>query len=117
MCIRDRLHAKPNARPRADAFAIEPAALIDNRASNRYTVIEVNARDRPALLYALAHALFQAKVMIHSAHIATYGERAVDVFYVADLTGDKIISAARLKTLERLVVDAAAGAPAPREAA
>ncbi|KRB80830.1 protein-PII uridylyltransferase [Sphingomonas sp. Root710] len=112
----DRLLAKPNARPRADAFAIEPAALIDNKASNRYTVIEVNARDRPALLYALAHALFQAKVMIHSAHIATYGERAVDVFYVADLTGDKITSGARLKTLERLVVDAAAGAPARKAA-
>ena len=112
----DRLHAKPHARPRADAFTIEPAALIDNRASNRYTVIEVNARDRPALLYALAHALFQAKVMIHSAHIATYGERAVDVFYVADLTGDKITSGARLKTLERLVVEAAAGAPVKKAA-
>ncbi|ATE63224.1 [protein-PII] uridylyltransferase [Rhizorhabdus dicambivorans] len=112
----DRLLAKPHARPRADAFSIEPAALIDNRASNRYTVIEVNARDRPALLYALAHALFQAKVMIHSAHIATYGERAVDVFYVADLTGDKITSASRLKTLERLVVDAAAGTPARKAA-
>jgi len=112
----DRLLAKPPARPRASAFTIEPAALIDNRASNRYTVIEVNARDRPALLYALAHALFQAKVMIHSAHIATYGERAVDVFYVADLTGDKITSSARLKTLERLVVDAAAGTPVRKAA-
>lgn len=112
----DRLLAKPHARPRADAFSIEPAALIDNRASNRYTVIEVNARDRPALLYGLAHALFQAKVMIHSAHIATYGERAVDVFYVADLTGDKITSGTRLKTLERLVVDAAAGAPVRKAA-
>jgi len=113
----DKLAAKLPARPRADAFSIEPAALIDNRASNRYTVIEVNARDRPALLYALAHALFQAKVMIHSAHIATYGERAVDVFYVADLTGDKITSGARLKTLERLVVDAAGGGGGARKAA
>jgi [protein-PII] uridylyltransferase len=112
----DRLLAKPLTRTRADAFSIEPAALIDNRASNRYTVIEVNARDRPALLYALAHALFQAKVMIHSAHIATYGERAVDVFYVADLTGDKITSATRLKTLERLVVEAAAGSSARKAA-
>jgi len=113
----DKLHAKPPARTRADAFTIEPAALIDNRASNRYTVIEVNARDRPALLYALAHALFQAKVMIHSAHIATYGERAVDVFYVADLTGDKITSGARLKTLERLVVEAAGGGTVRKAAA
>jgi len=83
--------------------------LIDNKASNRYTVIEVNARDRPALLNSLAHALFQSKVTIHSAHIATYGERAVDTFYLTDLVGDKI-EGGRLKTLERRLLDSAAGA-------
>jgi [protein-PII] uridylyltransferase len=103
----DRLAARPLARPRADAFTIEPNVLIDNGASNRYTVVEVNARDRPALLNALALAQFQAKVTIHSAHIATYGERAVDVFYVTDLTGDKITSPTRVKTLERLLLEAA----------
>ena len=112
----DRLAAKPLSRPRADAFAIEPNVLIDNRASNRYTVVEVNARDRPALLHALSHALFQAKVTIHSAHIATYGERAVDVFYITDLTGDKIGSQSRLKTLERLLLDAAGPASAKKAA-
>jgi [protein-PII] uridylyltransferase len=70
-------------------------------------VIEVNAQDRPALLYALAYALFQAKVTISSAHIATYGERAVDTFYVTDLTGDKIISETRLAQIEALMLDAA----------
>ena len=83
--------------------------LIDSKASNRYTVIEVNARDRPALLHALAHALFQSKVTIHSAHIATYGERAVDTFYLTDLTGDKISGATRLRTLERRLLAAAGG--------
>ena len=73
--------------------------------------------DRPALLHALAYALFQSKVTIHSAHIATYGERAVDVFYVTDLLGDKITSAARLKTLERRLLDAAAGVQATARAA
>jgi [protein-PII] uridylyltransferase len=96
-------------RPRADAFRIEPVALIDNKASNRFTVIEVNARDRPALLNTLAYALFQSKVTIHSAHIATYGERAVDTFYVTDLLGDKITAPARLKTLEKRLLDAAEG--------
>ncbi len=68
-----------------------------------YTVIETAARDRPALLYALAYALFESKVTIHSAHIATYGERAVDTFYVTDLTGEKIVSEDRLKGIaERL---------------
>ena len=103
-----RLAARPMHRLRAEAFDIAPSALIDNRASNRYTVIETAARDRPALLYALAYALFESKVTIHSAHIATYGERAVDTFYVTDLTGEKIISEARLKGIaDRL--EAAAG--------
>jgi [protein-PII] uridylyltransferase len=115
--LADRLAAKPAARTRADAFTIEPNVLIDNKASNRYTVVEINARDRPALLNNLAHALFQSKVTIHSAHIATYGERAVDVFYLTDLIGDKITNSARLKTLERLLLEAAAGQPAKKAAA
>jgi [protein-PII] uridylyltransferase len=115
--LADRLAAKPLPRTRADAFTIEPNVLIDNRASNRYTVVEINARDRPALLNNLAHALFQSKVTIHSAHIATYGERAVDVFYLTDLIGDKITSPSRLKTLERLLLEAAEGQPARKVAA
>ncbi len=113
----ERLAARPLARTRADAFAIQPNVLIDNRASNRYTVIEVNARDRPALLAALAYALFQSKATIHSAHIATYGERAVDVFYVTDLIGGKIEGTTRLKTLEKRLLDAATGMTAATEKA
>ena len=109
MKLADRLVAKPAARPRADAFVIQPNVLIDNKASNRFTVVEVNARDRPALLNQLAYALFQAKVTIHSAHVATYGERAVDTFYITDLTGDKLDNAARLKELERRLTAAATG--------
>ncbi|RYD55464.1 MAG: [protein-PII] uridylyltransferase [Sphingomonadales bacterium] len=107
--LSERLKSRPLPRLRADAFNIEPNVLIDNKASNRFTVIEVNARDRPALLYHLAHALFQSKVTIHSAHVATYGERAVDTFYLTDLIGDKIESAARLKAIERRLLDAASG--------
>ena len=113
--IDERLAARPLARTRADAFAIQPNVLIDNRASNRYTVIEVNARDRPALLAALAYALFQSKATIHSAHIATYGERAVDVFYVTDLIGGKVEGTTRLRTLEKRLLEAATGVAAATE--
>ncbi|MDL2352303.1 MAG: [protein-PII] uridylyltransferase [Pseudomonadota bacterium] len=102
-----QLTARPHARPRADAFAVSPAAEFDNAASNRFTVIEVNARDRPALLSRLARALFEAKLMVHSAHIATYGERAIDTFYVTDLFGEKVDSVQRLKALEKKLVEAA----------
>ena len=106
--LADRLRAKPLPRTRAEAFEIAPVVLIDNHASNRFTVVEVNARDGPALLNRLAQALFQSKVTIHSAHVATYGERAVDTFYLTDLLGDKIGSTQRLRAIERRLLAAAA---------
>jgi [protein-PII] uridylyltransferase len=102
-----RLEARPLSRTRAEAFQIVPNVLIDNKASNRFTVVEVNARDRPALLFALANALFQSKLTVHSAHVATYGERAVDTFYLTDLLGGKLESKARIHTLERRLLEAA----------
>ncbi|QMW22406.1 [protein-PII] uridylyltransferase [Sandaracinobacteroides saxicola] len=114
--LADRLTAKPLARRRQEAFRLAPQVLVDNKASNRFTVVEVNALDRPALLYALTYALYGARVTIHSAHIATYGERAVDVFYLTDLTGDKITSPARIKTLERRLAEVATAPGAPQSA-
>lgn len=102
-----KLEARALPRMRADAFAVAPNVIIDNKASNRFTVIEVNAQDRPALLNQLAYALFQSKVTVHSAHVATYGERAVDTFYVTDLIGDKIDSASRVKSIEKRLLEAA----------
>jgi [protein-PII] uridylyltransferase len=112
--LAERLVARPLARTRAEAFRVEPSVLIDNRASNRFTVIEINAQDRPALLNRLAYALFQSKVTLHSAHVATYGERAVDTFYVTDLLGTKIENRTRLKALEKRLLEAASGAPFTR---
>jgi [protein-PII] uridylyltransferase len=113
----DRLEAKALPLLRAEAFPIQPAVFIDNQASSRYTVVEVNARDRAALLTGLARALYDSKAAIHSAHIATYGERAVDVFYLTDSNGEKIVSPSRLKALQSHLLRAAteprrAGAPA-----
>ncbi len=102
-----QLAARPLARPRADAFEVRPRVEFDNAASNRFTVIEVGARDRPALLNRLARALFEAKLMVHSAHIATYGERAADTFYVTDLLGEKIDSVQRQKAVEKKLLEAA----------
>jgi len=112
--LRARLEAKPLPIARSKAFEIRPAVFIDNKASNRYTVVEINARDRAALLSGLAEALFQSKLAIHSAHIATYGERAVDVFYLTDLGGAKVESATRLKTLQVRLLKAAGGPGAER---
>ena len=73
--------------------------MFDNEASGRFTVIEVHARDRSALLNRLGRALFEAQIIIHSAHITHYGESAADTFYVTDLVGGKITGTDRLKTI------------------
>jgi [protein-PII] uridylyltransferase len=82
----------PGGEPqrRSSAFEVAPSVAIADRASTRTTVVEINARDRPALLAALAASIHQCGHVIHSAHIATYGERAVDVFYLTRTDGKKL---------------------------
>ena len=77
-------------RKRTAAFEVAPSVAIADRASTRTTVVEVNARDRVALLASLAGAIRECGHRLHSAHIATYGERAVDVFYLTRGDGRKL---------------------------
>jgi [protein-PII] uridylyltransferase len=98
---------------RIKAFAIEPEVNINNQWSNRYTVVEVSGLDRPGLLYELTTTLSRLNLNIASAHVATFGERAVDVFYVTDLLGAKIASPTRHAAIKRALIQMfAAGADA-----
>src|SRR5690348_4808469 len=98
----------PAAEPerRTTAFRVAPSVSIAERASTRTTVVEVNARDRPALLAALAGAIHGQGHQIHSAHIATYGERAVDVFYLTTADGNKL-DGDQIDALRAALLDAA----------
>jgi [protein-PII] uridylyltransferase len=89
-----------------ELFSVAPSVLIAEAASTRTTVVEVNARDRPGLLAGFAHAIHALGHVLHSAHIATYGERAVDVFYVTDANGQKLDGAA-IERLRAALLDAA----------
>ena len=91
---------------RLAAFVVEPQVSIDNRASEGFTVIEVEGRDRPALLYDLTRALGRFHLSISSAHIATFGERAVDVFYVTNRKGAKITRSDSLKRIRARLIEA-----------
>ena len=86
---------------RINAFTVEPRVIIDNQSSNRFTVIEINGRDRIGLLYDLTEALYKLNLNIGSAHVTTFGEKAIDVFYVTDLTGGKIENETRRSQIER----------------
>ena len=76
-----------------EVFHIPAEVSIDNALSGRFTVVEVTGLDRPGLLYELTAALSRLSLNIASARIATFGEKAADVFYVTDLIGEKITSA------------------------
>ena len=100
---------------RASAFSIASSVAIDNDASQDATVIEASGRDRPGLLEALARTLSESNLSIQSAHVDSYGERAVDAFYVVDAKGGKLTNpdraaAVRARLME--VLDAADARPA-----
>jgi [protein-PII] uridylyltransferase len=97
--LREMVAALPKAKGRIKAFSVVPQVIIDNDSSNRYTVIEVAGLDRTGLLFDLTEALFHLNLNIVSAHVTTFGERAVDVFYVTDLTGAKITSEVKFRSI------------------
>ncbi len=86
---------------RTRVFTVPPRVLIDNKASGAHTVIEVNGRDRPALLFDLTRALTSQGVQISGAKISTYGEKVVDVFYVKDVFGLKVEHEVKLRQIRR----------------
>ena len=97
------LAKRQEAKPPPLGFIVPPEVIVDNALSDRFTVIEVSGLDRPGLLYDLTSALSDLNLDIGSAHVTTFGEKAVDVFYVTDLTSKKITNPAREQAIrERL---------------
>ena len=92
------------AGDRRDIFRIPPEVSVDNSLSNRFTILEVTGLDRPGLLYELTSILSNLSLNIGSAHIATFGEKAADVFYVTDFTGEKITSPSKQEAIRRAIL-------------
>ncbi|KIZ35830.1 MULTISPECIES: [protein-PII] uridylyltransferase [Rhodopseudomonas] len=91
-------------RGKLKPFVVEPEVIINNQWSDRYTVIEVTGLDRTGLLYQLTTAISKLNLNIASAHVATFGERARDVFYVTDLLGAQITAPTRQAAIKRALV-------------
>ncbi len=66
-------------------------AVIDNETSDFFSIIEVYAVDHPGMLYNVTSILADLGINIYKAKIATSADQAVDVFYVLDANGDKIV--------------------------
>jgi [protein-PII] uridylyltransferase len=114
--------ARPVAIPsRTRVFTVTPRVLLDNKVSGSHTVVEINGRDRPGLLFELTRTLTRLNLQVSSAKISTYGEKVVDVFYVKNLFGHKVEHPAKLaeiqRALEAVLVQANEPAMASREPA
>ncbi|WP_300060797.1 [protein-PII] uridylyltransferase [uncultured Roseobacter sp.] len=98
---REALKDRDKVKKRERAFKVPTHITFDNEGSEIYTIIEVDTRDRPGLLYDLARTLAASNVYIANAVIATYGEQVVDTFYVKDMFGLKYYAESKQRTLEK----------------
>jgi len=105
--------AMPAPSPRRAVFDVRPVVMIDPAASEGATVIEVSGADRPGLLAELSRTLSDHALSIRSAHVAGFGERAVDSFYVTDAKGRKITSEAVLDEVHAALEAVLDRAPEP----
>jgi [protein-PII] uridylyltransferase len=107
-------HSLPK-RARA-VFQVPTRVIIDNAASGTHTLVEVNGRDRPGLLYDVTRVLTGLGLQISSAKISTFGERVVDVFYVKDVFGLKVEHDQKKREIQEVLLAALAEEPeAPAE--
>ncbi len=97
------LERVPPFPSRTRVFTVPPRVLIDNQASRSHTVVEVNGRDRPGLLYELTRELTRLNLQVSSAKISTYGEKVVDVFYVKNLFGHKVEHPTKIDEIRRML--------------
>ena len=105
----------PKASPRRAVFDVRPVVMIDTAASEAATVIEVSGADRPGLLAELSRTLTDLGLSIRSAHVAGFGERAVDSFYVVDVKGRKVFGEQLLDEIQTALEAVLERAPAAPE--
>ncbi|GAA6187983.1 [protein-PII] uridylyltransferase [Litorivita sp. NS0012-18] len=103
---RDAIKSRDKIKKRERAFNVPTSITFDNEGSEIYTIIEVDTRDRPGLLYDLARTMANNNVYIANAGIATYGEQVVDTFYVKDMFGLKYYSESKRASLEKKLREA-----------
>ena len=105
---REAFKSRDKIKKRERAFKVPTHITFDNEGSEIYTIIEVDTRDRPGLLYDLARTLAANNVYIANAVIATFGEQVVDTFYVKDMFGLKYHTEAKQRLLEKRLREAIA---------
>lgn len=98
---REAFADRDKVKKRESAFRFPTHIMFDNEGSDIYTIIEVDTRDRPGLLFDLTRTLAGNNIYIASAVIATFGAQVVDTFYVKDMFGLKLHAKSRQEALDK----------------
>jgi [protein-PII] uridylyltransferase len=98
---REALKDRDKVKKRERAFRFPTTITFDNEGSDIYTIVEVDTRDRPGLLFDLTRTLAANNIYIASAVIATFGAQVVDTFYVKDMFGLKLHAKTKQESLDR----------------
>ncbi len=85
-------------------FPVKTNVRFAQSANGQQSIIEVTAQDRPGLLHQIALALFACHVRLVGAKIATYGERAEDIFFVTDMNGEPLTDSANLDSIRQEII-------------
>ncbi len=97
-----------NTQKKYQNFHVNGRVIVLSEASNNATVIEVTGMDRPGFLFDITQILLKYRLDILNARIVTYGEKAVDVFYVQDKHGQKITDSNLIKQIRNDLLSVAA---------
>lgn len=91
----------------ASRLELQPAEVrFDNETMDHYTILLLFAYDRPGLLAAISAVLASLKIVLHFAKIDTHLDQAVDVFYITELNGQKLLNEDRQQLVRRALLDA-----------
>lgn len=90
---------------RPTVSSLEARVTVDNSTSDRRTILDIFAEDRPGLLYTIGRTLFELGLSVWRAKIGTYGEQVVDVFYVTDRQGRRIEDRSQLAEIQRRLLE------------
>jgi [protein-PII] uridylyltransferase len=90
-----RTWAADNKREPAQVNVLPRKVVFDNETVDRYTIVSLFAYDEVGLLYRIATALAEQRVVLHFAKIDTHLDQVADVFYVSEPDGSKLLDGQR----------------------
>ncbi|NTV42360.1 MAG: [protein-PII] uridylyltransferase [Syntrophobacteraceae bacterium] len=96
---------RPSIIPKKSLPRKEDRILIDEEGSDFYTIIEVYTWDRPGVLHAISNSFYEMEISIQLAKISTPGAQVTDVFYVTDLSGNKLMDSQWHDRIRRRLLD------------